>query len=230
MTFQAELQKVDQVRICLTTNPDLISAQALGLRKIIEVIKEGEMERRKHCQATRSRRKWVRTLLLIIYQHLGVEVLFLCSIALSITRLSETRNDENTFISKLGHWRRTARITRGICNLAKQHFAPYHEVLSQPAIPRTGVYIKQTRQGLDFENNTVNRVCPNSTALGPGVVPSYHGVRYLTPTTEKDVAGVDDIDDSGGSDKELAESPEGLQAANTGPASSTEVEDGKGRS
>lgn len=140
MKMQRALALIGHARHGITTSGNM----ALGLRKIIEVIKEGEMERRKHCQATRSRRKWVRTLLLIIYQHLGVEVLFLCSIALSITRLSETRNDENTFISKLGHWRRTARITRGICNLAKQHFAPYHEVLSQPGTTISAIALQDS--------------------------------------------------------------------------------------
>lgn len=132
MTFEAELQKVDKVRICLTTNPELATVQAVSLIKIIDLVREGEMERRTYCQATRSRRKGVRTLLLTIYQRLGVEVLFLCSIVLSITKLSEIKKDDINFISKLGYWRRTAQIARSICNLAKQHFTSYYDVLSQP--------------------------------------------------------------------------------------------------
>jgi len=194
MNLDAEVRKVEQVRTCLIANPELSTVQASSLSKIGDLLGEGELERQAHCQATRSRRRGSRILLWDIYDRFGVEILFLCSIAFSITKLSEIKKNDTSFLSRLGSWRRTVQMTQNICNLARERFAPYAELLPPATGESTG-----TKRRPCFESSATKRVRTNSNTPGSGIRPNIHGVRDLVPNGEQTGETYDDSDDSDGS-------------------------------
>ncbi|KAK2593511.1 hypothetical protein QQS21_008777 [Conoideocrella luteorostrata] len=184
MSFKVELDKVGQLyqRLTSTSCPELTSAQVSALKKITDVVAEGHIEWEKHGVATRRRRRRARTLILNINQRLGVEVLLLCSIAFSMTKLSRIKDDAD-FISKLQGWKERTGIAESICNLAKQQFAPHNAMLSQPATSELIMGHGKTTKQPNLEVRT------EPTAPGHRVIPNYHGIQHLAPAAQTHTDG-----------------------------------------
>ncbi|CRK26656.1 hypothetical protein BN1723_016766 [Verticillium longisporum] len=208
MDTNADIRKVKQLRSSLTLALHLTEPQRTMLDKALKLVQETEDERRQHCPATRSRRKAAVALLSTIYKRLGIEVVFLCSIALSITRLSEVKKND-AFITTLLDSGLNVQHPQNICDLARQYFSPLEGILSEQVIPEE--HAKQRKRRPSFDTSPSKRI--RAQSFEP-VKPSYHGIQDIVSIQEERAGETSndsaDSDSTDGGD-EWAEISEGMQ-------------------
>ncbi|CAI6096527.1 unnamed protein product [Clonostachys chloroleuca] len=124
-----ELQKVEDARKTLQKDKTLTSRQSSAITKAIELLNESK-------KGGRIDRHHSRGLLLDIYNRFGIDVLLLCSVSLSITKLAEMKRNAARFFCELGAWKISAEITPEVHDLATRLLAP---VLS-------GIEAKKTKE------------------------------------------------------------------------------------
>uniref|UniRef100_A0A8H7NK77 Uncharacterized protein n=1 Tax=Bionectria ochroleuca TaxID=29856 RepID=A0A8H7NK77_BIOOC len=112
-----ELRRVETARKALQKNTTLTSRQCSAITKAIELLNDSQKGGRIH-------RHHSRGLLLDIYNRFGIDVLLLCSISLSITRLAEMKRNAAQFFCELGAWKISAEITPEIHDLATRLLVP----------------------------------------------------------------------------------------------------------
>lgn len=98
--LDTDMDKLTKNYQSLVSESRLTTSQASAFKKIRTLISETEEGRLRHPQTTQNRRSHALKVLSTIFERVGIEVAFLCSISLSITSLYELRRCE-TFIPTL---------------------------------------------------------------------------------------------------------------------------------
>ncbi|CAH0016902.1 unnamed protein product [Clonostachys rhizophaga] len=112
-----ELQRVESARKALQKDKTLTNRQSSSITKAIELLNESK-------KGGRIDRHHSRSLLLDIYNRFGIDVLLLCSISLSITKLAEMKRNAARFFCELGAWMISAEFTPEVHDLATRLLAP----------------------------------------------------------------------------------------------------------
>ncbi|EWZ28149.1 hypothetical protein FOZG_18165 [Fusarium oxysporum Fo47] len=205
MDLDVELKRVNRVRISLAENPTLAASQESTLTTIINLIQEDHVQREKHSEAARSRRKSARALLSTIHRDLGSVILFLCSTAFSISKLYKIKSHATQFISKLKTWNDGVEITDGIVSLARKYFTTS---LLERLVP-DDARATQIKRGAHFPSHTTKRSRTDPNSLEHVAIPSYHGVIDLAKHQPLNKTPTDDYND--GSHSENSDSTEGSE-------------------
>jgi hypothetical protein len=212
MDLDAEIDHVDRVRSSLAENPTLTASQENTLSTIIDLIKEDPVQRKKHSEATRSRRKSALALLSAISSHLGGVVLFLCSTALSITKLYRINQHDIQFMSKLEAWDKRVKFTDAVVSLAHKYFTP--SLLSRLSINSIAIILTwlltvcavldsdearttHTNRRAHSASRVTKRPRTDPTSIEHVAVPSYHGVLDLAKHQPLSKTATDDYNDGG---------------------------------
>ncbi|OBS16799.1 hypothetical protein FPOA_12040 [Fusarium poae] len=193
MDLDAEIDHVDRVRSSLAENPTLTASQENTLSTIIDLIKEDPVQRKKHSEATRSRRKSALALLSAISSHLGGVVLFLCSTALSITKLYRINQHDIQFMSKLEAWDKRVKFTDAVVSLAHKYFTP--SLLSR--LNSDEARTTHTNRRAHSASRVTKRPRTDPTSIEHVAVPSYHGVLDLAKHQPLSKTATDDYNDGG---------------------------------
>ncbi|CAG9995999.1 unnamed protein product [Clonostachys byssicola] len=112
-----ELQRVELARQALQKDKTLNSRQSSAIAKAIELLNESK-------KGGRIDRRHSRGLLLGIYSRFGIDVLLLCSVSLSITKLAEMKRNAAQFFWELGAWKISAEIAKEVHDLATRLLGP----------------------------------------------------------------------------------------------------------
>ncbi|RBA14428.1 hypothetical protein FPRO05_03220 [Fusarium proliferatum] len=222
MDLDAELEHVDRVRSGLAENPTITASQESTLTTIIDLIQEDHVQRERQSDAARSRRKSARALLSTIHNRLGSVILFLCSTALSISKLCKINRYSSQFISKLETWSNGVEITDSIASLARKYFTSSLLLrlgINSIAILMTSLLTiyavlvsdeartTQIKRGAHFASDTAKRPRTDPNSLKHVAVPIYHGVIDLAKHQPLNKTPTDDSDN--GSRNENSDGTEG---------------------
>ncbi|KAI8719911.1 hypothetical protein NCS52_00773400 [Fusarium sp. LHS14.1] len=211
MDLDAELKPVEVLFSSLENDATLTASQRKTLKSNIALMEETVVHAR-HSQATRSRRRAARILLAAIYEHLGDAILFLCSVAIPITKLNEINREASSFISKLREWSSTIKTNDSIASLVRFHFTP--DCLSKLSTPQT----IPAKRGADFDNSLARRLRTDSSMPKHEAAPSFHGVVDLAASHQPTETPIDDdnydseADDGDGSEASDGSDPGGALA------------------
>lgn len=127
MDFEADLQLLGEAAQSFAERPVLTSSQSDRLSKFDSIIKE-DVKQRRQASETRSRHGACRRLLLTIYTDLGLEVVFLCAITFSPTKLIEIKRSDGIFTAELGRWKSSVQLPRHLSDLARQRIGHWMEL------------------------------------------------------------------------------------------------------
>lgn len=191
MDLDVELEHVDRVRSSLAENPTLTASQEKSLTAIINLIQEDHVQREKHSEATRSRRKSARAFLSTVHKRLGSVILFLCSTTFSISKLYHINRHAINFISKLETWKPGVKITDGIVSLVHKHLTS--SILSR--LVSDEARATQLKRRAHADSGTAKRPRTDSNSFEHVAIPSYHGVLDLAKHQPLNKTPIDDYDD-----------------------------------
>ncbi|KAF5000393.1 hypothetical protein FDECE_11213 [Fusarium decemcellulare] len=207
------LEQVENTRSTLTENPTLASPQEKTLSTIIALIEEDDIQRKRHSEAARSRRKAARVLLSIIHERFGCVILFLCSTTVPISKLYKINHRATEFVSKLQSWAGAINISDGIINLAEKRLTP--SLLSRLASDEART--TQLKRGVHSASGVAKRPRYEPTAFEHEAIPSYHGVLDLTKRQQSAETPTDNYNDSNNSeDGDDGERSEGSDESDSG--------------
>ncbi|RSL80705.1 hypothetical protein CDV31_017101 [Fusarium ambrosium] len=200
MDLEAELKPVETLFSSLENDATLTASQRRNLKNNIALIEETKVDSNKHSQAARSRRKAARILLCTIHEHLGDTILFLCSVAIPITKLNDINREASIFVSKLQNWSTTMKTNDSIRSLIRSHFTP--SVLSKLSVPQP----TQAKRVAHFDTSPARRLRTDSSMPKHQAIPSLHGVLDLAASHRPTETPIDDDgDDSEGDDGDGSE-------------------------
>ncbi|VUC33021.1 unnamed protein product [Clonostachys rosea] len=112
-----ELQKVEQARKALQKDQTPSYRASKAITRAIELLNEPKKSGQIH-------RNYSRNLLLDIYKHFGIDVLLLCIVSLSITKLGDVKRNATQFFHELAAWKMSVEITPELHALATKTLAP----------------------------------------------------------------------------------------------------------